>query len=188
MDHLIERCAMENNEQKIATSSQENELTIEEEKNQALLALSNRDYSKFKGLNLDLELLVELLYDLLYALPHPLVPQRMADMCSYSSDLDYEQAKWILNFIPKSHAYLFELISKFLGVYLKCFMDKSGGRVDSSLSQMLAEAMFQLDKNSNSSPKRKVQKYLSNSGDSIKGADCKAQNAVKFLNLFVNIY
>jgi len=190
MEHLIERCAAGNNDGISSPESDNNQITIEDQKNQVLATLSNRNFSELARLNLDIELLIEVLFDLLYALPQPLIPRRMADLCSYSSELDYEQTRWILNFIPRSHVRLFELIAKFLGVYIKCFLGESS-LVDSSLSQLLAEASFQLDKSVQSSPKRKIEKSPSmrmGSADSFKATDCKSQNAVKFLNLFVSNY
>jgi hypothetical protein len=196
MEHLIERCAMVNKNDDSSqtsntnTASESTTKTIEELKNEALVALSNGQFTELAALNLDLELLIELLYDLLYALPHPLVPRRMADLCSYACELDYDQAKWVLNFMPRSHVRLFELIAKFLGVYIKCFLGENT-LLESGLSRLLAEAAFQLSATSpggsKASPKRgKLTPSLSDVNNTT--ADCKAQNAVKFLNLFVSNY
>ena len=46
-------------------------------------------------------------------------------MADYVCKLDFDQAKWVLNYMPRSHFRLFELIAKFLGVYIKCFLGEN---------------------------------------------------------------
>lgn len=189
MEHLIERCATikkpplddsspdtqssssntENNQQSSLTK------TTEELKNEALMALSSNQFAtELPRLNVDLELLIELLYDLLYSLPHPVVPRRLADLCSRASELGYENAKFLLDFFPRSHSDLFELISKFLAFYIKCFLGESR-LLESGLTRLLAEAVFQLPDSQDTNKQGKL-------------VDLNAQNAVKFLNLFVRNY
>lgn len=208
MEHLIERCAVANRDATISpsgdsaesttttessTNSTKPRLTIEDQKNQVLAALSSGQSSVIVDLQIDLEVLIEILYDLLYALPHALIPRRMADVCSYASELDYEQAEWILEYLPRSHVTLFQLIAKFLGVYIRCYLGETT-LVECSLSRSLAEACFQLDKDNGlvssvtrrSSPPRASDK--SKSDEKKTSLDCKSQNALHFLNLFVSNY
>lgn len=105
-----------------------------------LTLLSTRDFDKFREENFDLELLAEVLYDLLYSLPNPLIPSRYIDLFMYLAD-DYRQSLAIFNdYFPRSHFQLFELLIKFLQVYLKCL-----NSCDSGLNSIIANAMFKIN-------------------------------------------
>jgi hypothetical protein len=147
MDHLISRCTfnfenmlnekVDKDESATSTSSS---LTIEEQKNLALYYLSTKNFEEFLLANFDLEILVELLNDLLYALPQNLIPSRYIDFFIYAENV-YEKFLNLLRYVPRSHLILFELIVKFLQIYSKCLLT-----CQSNLSEMLAEAIFQINK------------------------------------------
>ena len=190
MEHLIVRCAAGNKD--TSTSETDNEastndrVTIEDQKNQVLVALSSGNFTQIVDLNVDLEVLIEILYDLLYALPHSLIPKRIADVCSYTSELDYEQVKWILDYLPRSHLRLFELITQFLGVYIRCFLCETK-HVECGLSRLLADACFQIDKEHNAKRLPIISRLVMDTRIVFE-KHCQSLNAVHFLNMFVSVY
>lgn len=164
-------------------------MTIEEQKNLILTLLSEKKFEKVRSANFDLELLAEMLYDLLYALPHPLISNRYFDYCVYA-DSNYELAKSLFDFVPRSQFQLFELIVKFLQIYLKLLSTN-----DSNYSHLIAQACFQLNKSNDgqsvpSSGATKFNRSTSNStlaGQPSK-VDYKSQTAIKFIQLFINVH
>lgn len=169
MEHLIERCE-NNTSDSMSTNSQRTNVTIEEQKNLALINLSKRNFEDFKCFNFDMELLAELLFDLLYALPHGLIPSRYIDYISFM-DKEYTKALKFFCFLPKSHCQLFDLIVKFLKTYLKCLDTQ-----ESNYTFMIAEAIFQIGKD------ELAKKYP----DTKKQDNCLTVTVHKFLQLFLN--
>lgn len=151
MEHLINRCktnlnsSLSDEEQKLSSEASINtdnsNLTIEEQKNLALFYLSSKNFSDFEKSNFELELLAEILNDLLISFPQPLIPTRYLDFCSYTHNC-YEEATSLFVYLPKSHFKLFEMIVKFLQIYLKCLSS-----CDTNFHSILADAMFQLNNN-----------------------------------------
>jgi hypothetical protein len=151
MEHLIKRCtsnlrnSLGEEEQKSSSfasiNSENSNLTIEEQKNLALFYLSSKNFNDFEKANFELELLAEILNDLLISLPQPLIPTRYLDYCSYTHNC-YEEAFSLFVYLPKSHFKLFEMIVKFLQIYLKCLSS-----CDTNFHKILADAMFQLNNN-----------------------------------------
>jgi hypothetical protein len=139
-------------------------LTIEEQKNLALFYMSCKNHEDFLLANFDLELLAELLNDLLYALPQTLIPARYIDYCIYADHM-YEKCLTLLIFLPRSHLILFELIVRFLQIYLKCL-----STCQSNFNDVIAEAIFQTNK----------------SGGATGESSTKAKAAHRFLKLFID--
>jgi hypothetical protein len=193
LNHLIKKCAknmnfLESNNElggkesgKASASENIGNLTIEQQKNLVLEYLSLKSFDKFDIVDFDLELMAEILYDLLNALPAPLIANRYFDYCMYTAN-SYENAMLILDYVPRSHATLFELIVKFLQVYMRCL--NAGG---SNYSNVLADAIFQVNKRkqktmSTSSSSPSLARQISNTSDK---EYFKSMTANRFLKLFV---
>ncbi|CAF0886229.1 unnamed protein product [Brachionus calyciflorus] len=159
MDYLIRRCQVD----RTSSNGSEISLSIEEQKNLALVNLSKKNFLDFENFNFDLELLAELLYDLLYSLPMSLIPHRYLDYCCLlATNKTSVKSVKLFEYIPKSHLDLFCLLVKFLRIYLKNLSAN-----ESNYSNMIAEAIFQIDKTSE-----------------IK--TCLNLNAFNFLKLFID--
>ncbi len=141
LEHLIERCrenlSLENANE--SRSSRDSSTKIEDQKNLILTLLTDRDFEKFRSENFDLELLAEVLYDLLYALPNPVIPSRFIDVFSYASN-KYEDALAVFEYVARPHFKLFELLIKFLQIYLKCLASCNSG-----LNSLIANAIFKIN-------------------------------------------
>lgn len=186
MEHLISRCtfnlqnALSSSANLADASSPSNTnnvsstLTIEEQKNLALHYLSSKLFFEFEEAKFDLELLAELLYDLLYALPHTLVPSRYIDYCIYA-DSSYEKCLTLMIYLPRPHLTLFELIIKYLQIYLKCLHTCS-----SAYNETLAEAIFQTNKS-------RQRRTATSPNATVAGLDdCQTQTACRFLKIFID--
>lgn len=173
IQHLIDQCSanLENLESNndSQNGSNRNSIKIEDQKNLVLSLLSSREFEKFRAENFDLELLAEVLYDLLYALPNPLIPQRYVDLFMFISD-DYKEALAIFEaYFSRSHFQLFELLIKFLQIYLKCLVT-----CDSNLNSLIANAIFKINPVNNNFATGNVDKDY-----------YKSQTANKLLKLFI---
>ena len=121
-----------------------------------------------------MELLVEVLLDLLYMLPGSLIPNRYIEYFVYLGD-DYDDYALILEYLPKSHRRLFQMLVKFLQIYLKCLSS-----CDSNLNSLIANAIFKLNQ-SNAECNISVETNAINKLLAINNN----QVAIKFLKIFM---
>ena len=137
MTYLIKRSEKQlSNSLSEPTEGQQSATSLDDQKSQILNKLSAKqlnDFDKF-----DMEPMAEVLYDLLYAMPVPLIPPRYFDYCMYASS-SYDDAIKLFGYLPRSHLKLFELIVKFLQIYLKCL-----NACDSGYNNLMANAIFQI--------------------------------------------
>jgi hypothetical protein len=150
-------------------------LTIEEQKNLALFYLSTKHFNDFEQSNFDLEILAELLNDLLYSLPQSLIPIRYIDYCFYS-EFNYEKVSFVFIYMARSHVMMFEMIVKFLQIYLKCLSTSS-----SAYNEILANAIFQICKSDIIATSKG-----NSSNNLINNNNCQTQAANTFLKLFID--
>lgn len=139
------------------------QLTIEEQKDLILNSLSECKYDVFTHNQFDFDVLVEILCDLLNCLPIALIPRRYLELCQ-SVVNNYTDCLEILNFLPSSHRQLFNLIVKFVYIYVKT----NAINYDS-----IAKAIFQLDT-------QLVLKNASNTNS--------YRNTTQFLKVFIDEY
>lgn len=169
IQNLIDRCSANiENLDSSESSSKNSSFIVEDRKNLALTLLSSKNFEKFREENFDMELLVEVLYDLLYALPNAAIPTRYIDLFMYITD-NYEEALKIFEYIPRSHFKLFELLIKFLQIYLKCLVS-----CDSNLNSLIASALFKINRS----------KY-GEVGDSVNKDYHQSQIANRLVKLFI---
>ena len=175
LNHLIERCAQ--NMIKLDETSDEicerfSQFNLEDQKNLILICLSAKDFEKFEKVNFDVEVLVQVLSDLLYALPTSLIPSRYIDYCFFI-DTNYNEALYLLDYIPVSHFKLFEYLVKFLQLH-----DRYIKTSVSTYDNLFANAIFQTNLSQQISS-------LRNSEDTtVINKECKA--ASKFLKIFID--
>ncbi len=141
LEHLIERCHKNLSLETVneSQSSRDSSTKIEDQKNLVLILLTEKNFERFQSENFDLELLAEVLYDLLYALPNPVIPSRFIDVFIYASN-KYEDALAVFDYIARPHFKLFELLIKFLQIYLKCLASCNSG-----LNNLIANAIFKIN-------------------------------------------
>ena len=179
IQHLIDRCqknldSLSENTNGDATNMSNSSFKIEDQKNLILKYLSDKDWDKFHKENFDMELLVEVLLDLLYMLPGSLIPNRYIEYFVYLGD-DYDDYALILEYLPKSHRRLFQMLVKFLQIYLKCLSS-----CDSNLNSLIANAIFKLNQ-SNAECNISVETNAINKLLAINNN----QVAIKFLKIFM---
>lgn len=172
MEHLIDRCHKNLEDLDSNNMKRNSSFSIEDQKNLVLSLLSSRDFIQFSEENFDTELLAEVLYDLLYALPIPVIPSRYLDIFMYIGD-NYTACLKIFDYIPRSHAQLFEMLVKFLQLYLKCLSS-----CDSNLNCLIANAIFKINVT------KATNSFQEN--DQVDKEFYKTQTANKFLKLFID--
>ena len=182
MQHLIDRCqknldTLSENTSGDTTNVSNSSFKIEDQKNLILKHLSDKDWEKFHKENFDMELLVEVLLDLLYMLPGSLIPNRYIEYFVYLGD-DYDDYAFILEFLPKSHCRLFQMLVKFLQIYLRCLSS-----CDSNLNSMIANAIFKINQ-SNAECNILGESLEANAINKLLAIN-NNQVAVKFLKIFI---
>jgi hypothetical protein len=179
LDHLIERSKENLKLAQIVSEEAEcnrlSNLTIEEQKNLVLDYLSCKNFAEFEKAKFELDLLAEVLNDLLNALPHPLIPTRYLDYCSYTANM-YIEAAVVLDYIPRSHSELIGKIVKFLEINKKCL-----NTCNSNFDSVLADAIFQIKKADKS-----IKKNTFGIGNAKGNENFKSQIADTFLKLFID--
>lgn len=161
INYLIKRCES-------TETLKFNEESIEIQKNNILKYLSAKHFEQLEKDFFEIEILIEVLKDLLYALPSSLIPNRYIDYLQYVNN-GYKDYLLILNYIPRSHLKLFELIVKFLQVYSNV--------CPSDYSYIFANAIFRINCD--------MTKLFDTANRSADIDSFKRQTADSFLKLFI---